>query len=181
MSIRPDRPLQNGLTLVELIVAIVIIGVCIAGVMTTYTNAVRSSADPMMVKQSYAIAEALLEEVQQAPFTDCDPADPVAETPGAACTIAFQPVGRPFDHVVKYNNLALNPYVDVSGAGLGLAGYSALVTVGPPPADLGAGTVNPITTASGSVLLISVAVTAPDTNVYTLQGYRTRYAPNAVP
>lgn len=189
MSIRLDRSCQRGLTLVELIVAIVIIGVCVAGVMATYTNAVRSSADPMMVKQSYAIAEALLEEAQQAPFLFCDANDPRAEIasgPGD-CTGGFGPPApaRPFDDVRKYNGLAFtaapapgNRISAVDGTVLtGLGGYAARVAVA--PAALGATTANPI--AAAESVRITVTVTAPDNNNYSLEGYRTRYAPNAAP
>lgn len=187
MSIRLDRSCQRGLTLVELIVAIVIIGVCVAGVMATYTNAVRSSADPMMVKQSYAIAEALLEEAQQAPFLFCDANDPRAEIasgPGD-CTGGFGPPApaRPFDDVRKYNGRSFTtaPGNRISGVDNveipGLEAYAANITVA--PAALGATTANPI--AAAESVLITVRVTAPDGNAYSLEGYRTRYAPNAAP
>lgn len=165
---------QRGLTLIELIVAIVIIGVCVAGVMAVFNEAVRGSANPMMVKQSYAIAEALMEEVQLAPFTQCDPSDPLAET--GVCTPGFVPPAgaRPFDHVLKYNGMALNPVSGIDGAPIpNLAAYSATVTVA-------AGTLNTILPATGDAVLITVTVAAPN-GVYTLQGWRTRYAPTAVP
>lgn len=173
---------QSGLTLVELIVAIVVIAVGVAGVMLAFNNAVRSSADPMLAKQALAIAEALLEEVQLAPFTFCDPDDPAAEAadaPGDCATPeAFGlEVGdaRPFDNVNDYHNWALNPIRDVSGAQVpGLAGYSAAITVAN-------ATLGPITAATGDAVLITVTVTAPDGQAYALEGYRTRYAPNDLP
>ena len=178
MSTSPEFR-QRGMTLIELILAIVIIGVCVAGVMGVYTQAVRNSADPMLVKQSYAIAEALLEEVQLASFSLCDPSDPGAET--GACTPGFVPPAatRPFDHVLKYNGLAFtaapNPGNRISGMDLaainGLGAYAATVTVTP-------AALNNITAASGNAVLIRVSVTAPDTSVHVLEGWRTRYAPN---
>jgi len=175
MSIRLDRFRQRGLSLIELIVAIVIIGVCVAGVLSVYQQAVRGSADPMMTKQAFAIAEALLEEVQLAPFTFCDAGDPVAENAAGTvdCTVALQPGVRPFDHVLKYNGLALNPVTAIDGSAIPAVGYSATVAVLPAALHtIGAG---------GDAVQITVSVTAPDTNVYVLQGWRTRYAPNAVP
>lgn len=176
MRTLPELGRQRGLTLIELIVAIVIIGVCVAGVMAVFNEAVRGSANPMMVKQSYAIAEALMEEVQLAPFTFCDASDPVAETAAsiADCTIPLQAGARPFDHVLKYNGMALNPVSGINGVPIpNLAAYSATVTVA-------AGTLNTILPATGDAVLITVAVTAPN-GVYILQGWRTRYAPTAVP
>ncbi len=177
---------QSGLTLVELIVAIVVIAVGVAGVMLAFNNAVRSSADPMFAKQALAIAEALLEEVQLAPFTFCDPDDPAAEEadgPGdCAIPETLGPEAgdtRPFDNVSDYHNPVFNPISDVSTGDFGategaLAGYSAAITVA--NAALG-----PITAATGDAVLITVTVTAPDGQAYALEGYRTRYAPNDLP
>ena len=43
---------QSGLTLIELIVFIVVVGVGIAGITLTYNTVVRHSADPMLRKQA---------------------------------------------------------------------------------------------------------------------------------
>src|SRR5215470_7774406 len=64
-----------GLSLVELIVFIVVVGLAVAGVLGALSLATRASADPMIQKQALAIAEALLEEVELRPFTFCDPDD----------------------------------------------------------------------------------------------------------
>jgi MSHA pilin protein MshD len=54
----------------------------------------------------------------------------------------------------------------------GLSGYSASVSVA-------AAALGTITAASGDALRITVSVTDPGGNVITLDGYRTRHAPNA--
>ena len=78
---RRHRPrAEHGISLVELIVFIVIVGIAVAGVVGALSMATRASADPMIQKQALAIAEALLEEVQLQPFTYCDPDDPQAAT-----------------------------------------------------------------------------------------------------
>src|SRR6266705_5855266 len=86
---RRHRPrAEHGISLIELIVFIVIVGIAVAGVVGALSMATRSSADPMIQKQALAIAEALLEEVQLQPFTYCDPDDPQAATAQSAggCT-----------------------------------------------------------------------------------------------
>lgn len=194
LSLAHDRPrlllagrFQHGVTLVELIIAIVIISVALAGVLSAYNNSVRASADPILTKQSVAIAEALMEEVQQAAYTFCDPADANAET---ATSSAIGPLGcaatpevlgpesgngRPFDNVNDYNGYSLNPITDVAGAAVpSLAGYSAAIAVAYTA-------LNGITVASQDALQITVTVTAPNGQVFVLDGYRTRYAPNALP
>lgn len=173
---------QRGVTLVELIVAIVIIGVGLAGVLSAFNVSVRGSADPMIAKQSMAIAEALMEEIQLAPFTFCDPDDLVAATaasPGECTTpeIIGREAGdiRPFDNVNDYNGLPLDTITDVAGNAVPfLAGYSARVTVTP-------AALNDIPAASGDALLITVTVKAPNGDTLALEGYRTRYEPNEVP
>src|SRR5438552_11460460 len=63
---RRHRPrAEHGISLIELIVFIVIVGIAVAGVVGALSMATRASADPMIQKQALAIAEALLEEVQQ--------------------------------------------------------------------------------------------------------------------
>ncbi len=85
-SLRKSR----GLSLVELIVFIVIVGASVAGIIGVITVTTRASADPVIRKQALAIAEAVLEEVQLQPFTYCDPDDPGAATANAAgAPIAF--------------------------------------------------------------------------------------------
>lgn len=173
---------QRGVTLVELIVAIVIIGVGLAGVLSAFNVSVRGSADPMIAKQSMAIAEALMEEIQQAPFTFCDPDDPLAETadgPGECTTPEVLGLEaddiRPFDNVNDYNGRPLDPITDVTGSVVPfLNGYRAQIAVTP-------AALNDIPAASGDALLITVTVTAPNGDVLTLEGYRTRYEPKAVP
>lgn len=54
---------QRGITLIELIIFIVIVGVGIAGILAVMNVTVRSSADPVVHKQMAALAEAILEEV----------------------------------------------------------------------------------------------------------------------
>lgn len=175
--------LERGVTLVELIVAIIVISVAIAGVMLAFNVSVRGSGDPMVTKQLVSIAEALMEEVEQAPFTYCDPDDANAQTAANAsgCASLAESLGpesgdsRPYDNVNDYNGFSLTSITDVAGVAVpNLAGYSASITVAPT-------TLFSITQASGAALLITVTVTSPSGQTFSLDGYRARYAPNAVP
>jgi len=199
---RRHRPrAEDGISLIELIVFIVIVGIAVAGVVGALSMATRASADPMIQKQALAVAEALLEEVQLQPFTYCDPDDPQAATAQSAavgatgCTEAgsvenlmaaettppYGPEDRlsatnPYDNVNDYNSLpTMLGITDLTGAAIpGLGGYTATVSVAnqalaPVPAS--------------ESLLITVTVTGPTgTNTkVVLDGYRMRYAPNALP
>src|SRR3989440_4712531 len=128
---RRHRPrAEHGISLIELIVFIVIVGIAVAGVVGALSMATRASADPMIQKQALAIAEALLEEVQLQPFTYCDPDDPNAASASSAagCTggaggandenrlplgpesgEARTSAATPFDNVSDYNGFCMGP------------------------------------------------------------------------
>ncbi|RYE70990.1 MAG: type II secretion system protein, partial [Oxalobacteraceae bacterium] len=57
-----------GTTLIELIVAIVIVGTALAGLVAAYNRANIASTDPLITQQMLAIAESMMEEVMQKPF-----------------------------------------------------------------------------------------------------------------
>jgi len=59
-----------GVTLVELIIAIVIISAALAGLVAAFTQANRASVDPLLTQQMVAIGESMLEEAMLKPFTD---------------------------------------------------------------------------------------------------------------
>src|ERR1035437_6548371 len=58
----------SGFTLIEMIMAIMIIGIGLAGVLLAFNVAVKSSADPMIHKQMLAIAEEMMEEILLKPY-----------------------------------------------------------------------------------------------------------------
>jgi MSHA pilin protein MshD len=82
------RP-QRGVSLVELIIFIVVVGTALAGVVSMLNIGVAHSADPMIQKQMQTIAEGLLDEIDQMPFSACDP---VSNTnPSASTTTQCSP------------------------------------------------------------------------------------------
>lgn len=179
-SIRPDR--EAGVTLVELIVFIVIVSIAIAGVIAAMNVATRSSADPLIQKQALAIAESLLEEIELMPFTTCDPDDATAST--GTCTSLTEAIGpetgetrysatTPFDNVNDYSGFSMAGIRDITNTAIpALAAYTATVAV----AQQALGGI-----AATDSLLITVTVTGPANTTVTLQGFRTRYAPTALP
>ena len=179
----------RGVTLVETIMFIVIVGIAAGGILMVFANTSRASADPLIRKQALAIAESLMEELRQMPFTFCDPDDANATTAANAAGCATTPeamgpeagetryaVLTPFDNVNDYNGFALpGPgcpagICDITGAAIaGLGAYSAAVAVTP----LVFGGI-----AAADALQITVTVTGPGNIVVTLDGIRTRHAPN---
>ncbi|MFB0936561.1 MAG: prepilin-type N-terminal cleavage/methylation domain-containing protein [Propionivibrio sp.] len=184
---KKTRQRQSGLTLVELIVFIVIVSVGVAGILVTYDTVVRHSADPMARKQALAIAESLLLEIEQQPFTWCDPQDENVTTAASAagCATSSQAAlaptpgesrgsnVTPFDNVVDYAGYTA-PATDILGnASAALSGYNATVVI------TRAGGAAPFAGfPPDAVLRIAVTVIGGGETV-TLVGYRTRYAPNA--
>lgn len=191
---------QRGVTLVELVVFIVIMGVALAGVLKVLEITGRNSADPLVRKQALSIAESLLLEIQQQPFTFCDPDDANASsaTSTTDCTTQTQdtnPAGAgaitgpfpnsesrysnivPFDNVADYGGFTM-PNAQCAGICgpdnntpiAGLNAYAATVTITRDGAALGL--------SNDAALRISVRVTGPANTVVTLSGYRVRYAPN---
>ncbi len=62
------RRAARGFTLVEAILAIVVIGVGLTGLLLVFGQVTRGSADPLLRKQMLAVAQALLEEIQLKPY-----------------------------------------------------------------------------------------------------------------
>ncbi|MDY0975857.1 prepilin-type N-terminal cleavage/methylation domain-containing protein [Massilia sp. CFBP9012] len=152
---------MSGVTLVELIVAIVIVGTALAGLVAVYNRVNTASADPLLTQQKLAIAESMMEEVMQKPFAVGGPATNDR---------------RFFDDVRDYNNYGPAAISNVNGDAVqGLERYRVAVTVASP----GAQGVPPIQgIPQGEALRIRVAVTVagdqPDPVPVILTGWRTQ-------
>jgi len=170
------------MSLIEVVVFIVVLGLALAGVMILYSQATRASADPLVRKQALAIASSLLEEIELRAFTLCDPDDPNVFVPAATCTtpegIGPEPgeTRDTFDNVNDYDGFSMADG-NIKGADgqvvPSLAGYSVTVSVANAGGDFAG-------FAADAVLLITVTSTHAGTGTtVSLQGYRFRYAPNS--
>lgn len=157
---------MRGFSLVEVIVAIVIIGVGLAGVLSVFNVNVRNSADPVVRKQLMAIAEQLIEEISLRPFAN-------GPSPGAAAVGGCR--RDAFDGLDDYNGYPANGQVcDGNGTAIaGLAGYRLAVTV-TQPAAAAAAVVMPGVPAA-RVRRIQVAASLGAEQV-VLVAWRTEYA-----
>ncbi len=156
---------ERGFSLVEAIVFIVIVSVALAGVLSVMNFTTKHSADPLIRKQTIAVAESLLEEISLENFT----------TTSAA--VAPTQANRPFfDDIGDYNGFTtttgISP-IDSSGVIPGLSGYN-VVSVTVVSADLGPAS-NLISAASNNAKIITVTVQGPDGVSVALSGYRTAY------
>lgn len=191
MSVNPCKfaTRQSGVTLVELIVFIVIVGIALAGVLKVLQVTNRDSVDPLVRKQALSIAESLLLEITQQPFTFCDPDDANAATAlnvgqctnsqdkGGGALTSPTPATEsryssadPFDNVADYGGFVM-PGGGCTGICIpgdntplaGLNGYAATVSIARAGSD--------------AVLRITVNVTGPANTQVALVAYRYRYAP----
>lgn len=145
-------PAQRGMTLVELVITIVVLGIAAAALFSAMAAITGRSADPMLRQQSLAIAEAYLEEISLQAFSD----PPGGDTCGRAC----------FDDVGDYAGLIEAPHDAQDNAIDELASYRVQVTVSAQP--LGS-------PSAVSALRIRVSVTDPADQQLLLDGYRTAY------
>jgi MSHA pilin protein MshD len=141
---------NSGMSLIELVVAIVVVAICFALVDTT----TRRSVDPMLERQATSIAEAYLEEIAQQAYRDPDDG---TICPGPEAERAL------FDNVCDYQGLVETGARDQTGALVsGLESYHVSVSI-----DSNA------TLGEADVLRIDVTVTDPMGRPVRLSLYRT--------
>lgn len=182
----------QGLTLIELLLFVVVVGIALAAMLRLFTTVAAGSADPLILRQQLAIAESMLREVQLMPITWCDPEDANVETAAAAvvapsaCASVVENSGPEsgetrngpsnyFDNVNDYNGFSMTGILDMSNTAVpGLSGYNVSVAVA-------AATLDSLTAGSGDALKITVTVTPAGrpSDALSLQGWRTRYAPQS--
>jgi MSHA pilin protein MshD len=171
--------------MIELVMFIMVLGIALSALLNVFAQATARSADPQLQRQALAVAESLLDEVQLMPFTFCDPDDAnvATATSSAGCASLVEALGPEagenrfstpqFDNVNDYHGYSMTGIVDIGGSAVaGLSNFNARVSVS-------AVTLGSITAASGDALRISVTVTGPGGTAVSLDGLRTRNAPNA--
>ena len=143
------RPGQQGFTLIELIIFIVVVGAGLAGILSVMNQVVRNSADPMLTKQAAALADSVLEEVLQKSYADPDGTN-VGETDRTN-----------WDNVDDFNGATQAAF----GLTPNLAGYALQVAV----AD-GA----PVLGVAARRVTVTVTINATGGSI-ALPGYRANY------
>lgn len=146
------------MTLIELVVAIVVVSISLSGTMMLVDTTTRRSADPMLERQAISIAEAYLEEILQQNYLDPD----TATLCGAA--EASRPL---YDNICDYDGLDEVGARDQSGNPVtGLDGFRIEIDVDQ-TATLGG------LAGSADVIRIDAVVTDPTNRAVRVSGYRT--------
>ena len=150
-------PRQRGFTLIELIIFIVVVAAGLAGILSVMNTVVKSSADPMIRKQTIAIAESLLEEILLRDYAK----------PTGSTALSFSAGGTRnlFDCVDDYNNYVTTGGIvqpDVAATPVsGLSSYNISPKV----------IVTTTTLNAVAVKSVVVSVTGPQGTI-SLTGYR---------
>ncbi len=187
---------KSGFSLIELIVAIVILSIGLTAFITLILNTTKNSVDPQIRVQGNAIARAYLEEIMLNSF--CEPnfdpdGDGLTEcsstTAGEGCTESACAIGSVntcggqfavggaeasravFDDVCDYNGLKDVGARDQTGAGVitGLEDYTVDVTIDD------TAVLNGLNGSNGQVVRIDVDVTHTTGATMSLSGFKTNF------
>lgn len=177
----------HGFTLIELILAIVILSIGAIAFIRLISQTTASSIDPVIREQANAIAQSYLEETLLNPFCDPDVTTscPVFCSVDNACGVCSNFEGllnrNLFDDVCDYGNINdNNGAIDQNGGAVinGLEAFNIRITVIDTGITLqGEPSANTLSSATGQVMRIDVNVTHDTflTLDYTLSGYKSNF------
>lgn len=152
-----QRRWQQGVTLIELIVAITIVSIAATTILGTMGTVASRSADAMIQQQAIAIGQAYLDEILQRLVVDPNPSGPPPNTGRGSWNLVDQ-----------YNGLTdVGARDQFNNAIAALSAYTVTVSVVPSSALTGI--------ASSAARRIDVTVTHTPNVAVTLSGYRTSY------
>lgn len=117
---RPRAPLR-GFTLIEAVIAMVVLAAATTGVLLIFANATANSADPQVRAQARAVAEAYMDEILLQPYADPDGGETGSdegESRGG------------YDDVWDYDDIGSESPTDMFGNAIsGLGAYTVTVTL----------------------------------------------------
>ncbi|HXW64386.1 MAG TPA: prepilin-type N-terminal cleavage/methylation domain-containing protein [Burkholderiaceae bacterium] len=160
---------QRGVTLIEVLVCILIVSAAVGAIVNLLRVTVGNSGDPLIRRQSLAINQALIQEIDTMPFSATDPRTGAAEGMGPEPGESRGSATTPFDDPRDYAGYTETGIVTPSGTAIaGLSQYSASVAV----SQQAMGNV-----PSTSGVLVTVTVTGPNGESFNLYSFRAMYAP----
>ena len=150
---RPSLTPRRGFTLPEALLAIVVVGVGLAGLLLVFATISRGNANPLLRQQMTAIAQELMEEITVKPYA------------AAAHTAASGCARDSYNDIADYHGYSSTGVCTVDGVAIAeLAGFNVGVSVL-------AGTLAGVTAARTITVTVSNAG-----ETLQLVGWRTDYA-----
>ena len=150
---RPSRTARRGFTLPEALLAIVVVGVGLAGLLVVFSTVSRGNASPLLRQQMTAIAQELMEEITLKPYAAA------AHTAPAGCA------RDTFNDIADYHGYSSTGICTVDGVVIAeLAAFNV-------SASVVAGTLAGVTAARTITVTVSNAG-----ETLQLVGWRTDYA-----
>jgi len=159
---------QQGATLVELVMTIVIISIAIAGVVGAFSLIAGRSADPLNQTRAVKLAQLYMDEILTKKYDDQTPQGSFPKYSGP-CTIGAEAgEGRStFDDVDDYHNLSGPPSAATGTALNGYPGFTVSITVTCAGADVGL--------PASEAKRIDLEVMAPGNQPFVFSAYRANF------
>jgi len=162
---------QSGVTLVELIITIVVLGIAIAGVVGAFAVISGRSADPLNQTRAITLSQLYMDEILTRYYDESTPVGG-GKVPSAEVDCASAgPDGetRPtFDDADDYNGLADAPPADSSGTSLsGYGGFSVSVSVACAGSE--------VSVAEEDAKRVDITVTDPSGQDWLFTAYRANF------
>lgn len=182
------RRKQQGVTLIELIIAIVVLGIAAVGILTALGRTTLLNVDPLLRAQSLALAQSFMDEVNSKPFypEEEDPrfdenagADPC---PGSTDLDSLSSRAEDLDHICAYAGYNADKHEDgiklpndssVDTTIENLSGYNVRVEVTTNTSEEPFSSPFDGPDSDNCVLRVEVIASAPDSANTRLVSYRT--------
>jgi MSHA pilin protein MshD len=161
------RATQDGATLIELVITIVIISVAIAGVVGAFSLITGRSADPLNQTRAVKLAQLYMDEILTQKYDDQTPQGGFPKFSGA-CSIGPEGEGRTtFDDVDDYHGLSGAPSTATGAALSGYDGFSISIAVACAGTEVGL--------PASEAKRIDLDIAAPGNQSFSFTAYRTNF------
>ncbi len=160
---------QQGMTLVEMVISIVLISIAMTAVLTAFSTSMGRSADPLWKNKSIKLAQAYLDEILSKNYDNDTPLGGAPATLAINCGSLGPEVGESradFDDVDDYHGIDEIPQL-VTGGGLGTYNlYRVQVSVVCAGGELG------LSVPNNQAKRVTVTVVPPNQSAMPFSAYR---------